>query len=556
MRRACPVTSNPLENPLYYLHNFQQVLAWLKLRYADVLSPEERSFIDDFSALAQPSQALLVRMIMRKGCHFRTSRLVYEEIGDTRAAVAPLVRLGWVDEQAPLTLEELFNLLQKAEILQVFRAQIEQPKARKSDWLAALAPLFDEPRSLGQWCPDLEDGACSLTVMALCDRLRLMFFGNLHQDWSEFVLADLGIFTYEKVEFRDDARALRSRADVEGFLYLEDCRQHFESGAALEEVLASIQAFASDNPWLQRRRAKLLFLLGQHCERLAEWPLAAAIYQACADPGARARLIRVFERSGDYPQALALAEAAALAPHNAAEQQQLLRLLPRLRRKLGGPATPRGGTQPTLRLDLSLPRVDPALSVEFHVQAHLHEEQAPVHYVENSLINSLFGLLCWPAIFAPLPGAFFHPFQRGPADLLSEDFHSRRAELFQACLAELDDGRYAQTIRQRYLDKWGVQSPFVFWGALDEELLEQALACLPAEHLKHWFERLLQDIKANRAGMPDLIQFWPQQKTYRMIEVKGPGDRLQDNQLRWLEFCRQHQMPVAVCYVQWAEQDG
>ncbi|MCP1478585.1 hypothetical protein J2Y88_000896 [Pseudomonas chlororaphis] len=550
------MTSNPLENPLYYLHNFQQVLAWLKLRYADVLSPEERSFIDDFSALAQPSQALLVRMIMRKGCHFRTSRLVYEEIGDTRAAVAPLVRLGWVDEQAPLTLEELFNLLQKAEILQVFRAQIEQPKARKSDWLAALAPLFDEPRSLGQWCPDLEDGACSLTVMALCDRLRLMFFGNLHQDWSEFVLADLGIFTYEKVEFRDDARALRSRADVEGFLYLEDCRQHFESGAALEEVLASIQAFASDNPWLQRRRAKLLFLLGQHCERLAEWPLAAAIYQACADPGARARLIRVFERSGDYPQALALAEAAALAPHNAAEQQQLLRLLPRLRRKLGGPATPRGGTQPTLRLDLSLPRVDPALSVEFHVQAHLHEEQAPVHYVENSLINSLFGLLCWPAIFAPLPGAFFHPFQRGPADLLSEDFHSRRAELFQACLAELDDGRYAQTIRQRYLDKWGVQSPFVFWGALDEELLEQALACLPAEHLKHWFERLLQDIKANRAGMPDLIQFWPQQKTYRMIEVKGPGDRLQDNQLRWLEFCRQHQMPVAVCYVQWAEQDG
>ncbi|WDH50690.1 VRR-NUC domain-containing protein [Pseudomonas chlororaphis] len=550
------MTSNPLENPLYYLHNFQQVLAWLKLRYADVLSPEERSFIDDFSALAQPSQALLVRMIMRKGCHFRTSRLVYEEIGDTRAAVAPLVRLGWVDEQAPLTLEELFNLLQKAEILQVFRAEIEQPKARKSDWLAALAPLFDEPRSLGQWCPDLEDGVCSLTVMALCDRLRLMFFGNLHQDWSEFVLADLGIFTYEKVEFRDDARALRSRADVEGFLYLEDCRQHFESGAALEEVLASIQAFASDNPWLQRRRAKLLFLLGQHCERLAEWPLAAAIYQACADPGARARLIRVFERSGDYPQALALAEAAVLAPHNAAEQQQLLRLLPRLRRKLGGPATPRGGTQPTLRLDLSLPRVDPALSVEFHVQAHLHEEQAPVHYVENSLINSLFGLLCWPAIFAPLPGAFFHPFQRGPADLLSEDFHSRRAELFQACLAELDDGRYAQTIRQRYLDKWGVQSPFVFWGALDEELLEQALACLPAEHLKHWFERLLQDIKANRAGMPDLIQFWPQQKTYRMIEVKGPGDRLQDNQLRWLEFCRQHQMPVAVCYVQWAEQDG
>ena len=37
-------------------------------------------------------------------------------------------------------------------------------------------------------------------------------------------------------------------------------------------------------------------------------------------------------------------------------------------------------------------------------------------------------------------------------------------------------------------------------------------------------------------------------------EVKGPGDRLQDNQLRWLQFCGEHQMPVTVCYVRWAEQ--
>jgi len=184
---------------------------------------------------------------------------------------------------------------------------------------------------------------------------------------------------------------------------------------------------------------------------------------------------------------------------------------------------------------------------------HLHQPQAPVHYVENSLINSLFGLLCWPAIFAPLPGAFFHPFQRGPVDLFSEDFHQRRSELFQACLAELDDGRYRQSIRQRFVAKWGLQSPFVFWGALSEELLDQALDCLPAEHLKHWFQRLLLDIKANRAGMPDLIQFWPEQKRYRMIEVKGPGDRLQDNQLRWLDFCHEHRMPVAVCYVQWQD---
>jgi len=54
--------------------------------------------------------------------------------------------------------------------------------------------------------------------------------------------------------------------------------------------------------------------------------------------------------------------------------------------------------------------------------------------------------------------------------------------------------------------------------------------------------------------MPDLIQFWPEERRYLMIEVKGPGDRLQDNQLRWLDFCARHQMPVQVCYVEWAGQ--
>ncbi len=48
-----------------------------------------------------------------------------------------------------------------------------------------------------------------------------------------------------------------------------------------------------------------------------------------------------------------------------------------------------------------------------------------------------------------------------------------------------------------------------------------------------------------------LIQFWPDEGRYRMIEVKGPGDRLQDNQLRWLEFCREHGLPVDVCHVRW-----
>ncbi|NUT74816.1 VRR-NUC domain-containing protein [Pseudomonas sp. C1C7] len=548
------MTANPLEDPFYYLNNFMQVLDWLEQRYGDVLAEEEQRFISDFNQLNRESRALLVRMVMRKGIHFRASKLQYVEIGDTLEAVKPLVALGWIDEQRPLPIEALCELLLKAEILQCLGHAIDQPKGKKTDWLPILSERFPEELSFQAWCPALNERLFSLTIMDLCDRLRFMFFGNLYQDWSEFVLADLGIFTYEKVEFCADSRGFRNREDVDAGMFLHLCQQAFIDGEPIDDIVERIGRLVLGNPWMQRRRDKLLFQMAQHCERIADFATALTLYRQCAYPGARVRLIRVLERCAEYERALDLATEVQQSAPSAAEQQQLLRMLPRLRRKLGGPAVKRAAQRQMERLDLLLPRIDPDLSVEFYVQAHLAEDSAPVHYVENSLINSLFGLLCWPAIFAPLPGAFFHPFQRGPVDLLNEDFQERRAQLFQACLDQLDDGRYLHTIRQCYAEKWGVQSPFVFWGALDETLLEQALDCLPAEHLKHWFNRLLLDIKANRAGMPDLIQFWPQQKTYRMIEVKGPGDRLQDNQLRWLEFCHEHGMPIAVCYVQWAEQ--
>ena len=97
------------------------------------------------------------------------------------------------------------------------------------------------------------------------------------------------------------------------------------------------------------------------------------------------------------------------------------------------------------------------------------------------------------------------------------------------------------------------------WAIVDEPLVELALTCIPAVHLRLCFERLLGDLKANRAGLPDLIQFMPDapvgEPRYRMIEVKGPGDRLQDNQRRWLTFFHRHAMPVAVCYVSWSTGD-
>ncbi|MDO9624067.1 MAG: VRR-NUC domain-containing protein [Pseudomonas sp.] len=540
-----------LDPSLYYLSNFHKALAWLRERHHDLLLAEEQAFLQRFGELALPSQALLVRMIMRKGRHFRASKLAYVEIGCPQQAARPLLDAGWIRHDAELALAELFELLRKEELLDTFDARAHKT-LKKPELLAQLAAEHNEARSFAAWCPRLDEHIYSVAIDPLCERLRLMFFGNLQQDWSEFVLADLGIFRYEPVALSADSRVFRQREEVDCYLALQRCRERGEAGEPVAEVLQQIAALDCSTAFLSMRRAKLLFRLGQHMERAGELEHALTCYAECQFAGARLRRIRMLERLGRTAEAHSLASQAAAAVENEAEAQGLERMLPRLSRQLGLTPPPKPKPPAPARLDLCLPR-PVAQSVEYAVKLHLSEPDAPVHYVENSLICSLFGLLCWPAIFAPLPGAFFHPFQSRPLDLLSADFRARRAELFSACLAQLDSDAYKEVIRQTYTDKYGIQSPFVFWAALDRELLDQALDCLPVAHLRAWFLRLLDDIKANRAGMPDLIQFWPAQQRYRMIEVKGPGDRLQDNQRRWLAFCAEHGMPVDVCYVQWAD---
>jgi hypothetical protein len=542
-----------LENPFYYLENFLRVTQWISERYDDLLTDDERAFLAGFTALPQASQALLVRMVMRKGEVFRASKLRYEEIGSTQEAALPLLAHGWIDDQALLSLDQLFAVLTKAEIAEAFRAYLPNTTARKTEQLEALRPHFSEARPFADWHPASDDCVYHVLINPICDRLKLMFFGNCHQDWTEFVLSDLGIYRYEKVEFSASSRGFKRREDVDLYLHLHRCRERFEQGALSSDILEDVRASIIDNDWLEGRRAKLLFQIAQHQERSGALSDALALYTTCACPGARMRAVRVMERLQHFEGAFALAKCAAHMPESEAEKQQLARVLPRLHRKLGLPPIMPRPAPSVRRIDLALPPPDTTYSVERLAAEQLAHNDSPVYYVENTLINSLFGLLCWEAVFAAVPGAFFHPFHTGPADLHSADFHVRRKREFADCLSQLDSDRYISTINRHFAEKNGIQSPFVTWSVLSEELKEFALACIPAAHLKQWFAHILQDIKSNRTGFPDLIQFWPREQSYRMIEVKGPGDRLQDSQLRWLDYCAERGMPVSVCYVQWME---
>jgi hypothetical protein len=231
------------------------------------------------------------------------------------------------------------------------------------------------------------------------------------------------VFQYERVALEPSSRAFAGRDDVDVFLTVYAWRERLDASAStggtlpLETMIREIEILTCGQHWLDDRRHKLLYRIGQYCERQRDWTLALASYANCQYPGGRHRRMCVLEQCGRDSEALGLVLCAHHAPESEEEAQRLRRMLPHLRRKLGlanesvcKPAVPE-------RRDLVLARPCEPVLIEIAVRDALGQPgecAVSVYYVENALLDSLFGLLCWDAIFAGVPGAFTIRFSAVP----------------------------------------------------------------------------------------------------------------------------------------------
>ncbi|NRQ02734.1 VRR-NUC domain-containing protein [Marinobacterium sp. xm-d-530] len=546
------ITSAELTNPLYYLQNAQTLIDWVVKVYQDLLTEEELDRLSQFQSLSEPAKALLIRMVMRSQSQFLMRHIDhYQEIIEpTEALIDSLVSAKLIALNQPLSVQECFKLLNRQELLMLHNQLSSKPLSKSS----SKQTLYDSlqrsstaPLPLHQHLPLLGD-----TLHLLCDplfeRLKLMFFGNLHQSWSEFVVTELGYFKYEPVELSLESRAFHRREDLDQYIELE----HLLTGDSLlsiEERVLATQRIEPISSWLAGRKDRVLYLLARELER-EDQTEALRVYQQLSIQDAHIRELRLLERLGKLEECHE--RTRLLQQENPTPLTQLAyqRLLKRSSKKLGveySASTLLAPPQQRLTLD----QIE-GVSVERQVAEHLTSENSHSHYVENHLINGLFGLLFWDVIYAPVPGAFFNPFQSRPADLYRSNFKERRYPLITEAMIQIETGQYRETIRQRFREKQGITNSFIHWSVLTEELVERALNFIPADHLKRIFERLLMDIRTHRSGLPDLIRFNSDDESYELIEVKGPGDRIQDNQKLWLDFFVRHDIPCSVYWIEWS----
>ncbi len=557
---AAATPATPELPPHYYRDNFARLLDTVESQYGDLLSADELHFLGAWRELDRPAQCLYVRLVSRVGPWFREARLDYAEIGPCAPALDQLLAAGLLIEASELDSQALGQLCTRQELMRAFALA----PGRKDDLLRQIEARGDSELAL---CTTLAalDGArivapAGLEVVAL---FELLFFGNRRQGLTDFVLSDLGVARYYPYRLDRSQRLFSCREAVEEYLLFAGMAdlwwQCVEAGGeavgqeqapALSELARLLAAAPASHPSSARRRDRLCNRLARQLEREGEEDLALQLYQQSATHPARERAARVLERLGREAEALGLVETALAQPLCEEERDAMARIEYRLRRRLDLPRTRRQRDNFSL-LDLQLPTGDER--VELAAAARLASQWQSVHYVENALMNTLFGLAFWEEIFAALPGAFANPFQAAPLDMYEKAFCERREAALEARLQALAGGDLPGELLHACRKYRDYQCRWTDWRRVDEALVAAATAVIPPAHLIAIWRRMLFDPGENRRGFPDLLALGDGPGDYCMIEVKSPGDKLQESQKRWLRFFAGQGIPAAVAQVSWRD---
>ena len=226
-----------------------------------------------------------------------------------------------------------------------------------------------------------------------------------------------------------------------------------------------------------------------------------------------------------------------------------------------------------------------ALSVEAAAIQHyvLHEGWGRGLHCENGIFASLFALLLWEALFfAPgggggggggggddassssedasaAPPLFGCPpgLADAPLDLRAAPgaFFARRRRLLEPLLARIGDGEAPAMLEAAHGAHRGKLCVGVEWERHELPTLQLAARALGGRVVEAVCRHLAHDYASYCHGAPDLMLLDAAASPPRakLVEVKGPGDRLRDMQLVWIDVLLRAGADVAVCYVAAAE---
>ncbi len=513
--------------PDYYARNVGQLFDDVARRHGDLLDDREWALIQGFWRVGVPARRLFARLVSRSRPWLRLDSLRYREVGDVAAALDELCEAGLAVLRPAAPAEALLGLLTRAEL----RASFPRVHGRtKADWIASCVARYPDTAIRARlatrhpWV-GLADRAAFAACLAL-------FFGGDHRDLSTFVMQDLGMVRYENYPLGPHTRAFVGRDQLARYLLcrrLSSWSKRLDEFPALAAPIRRILQPAPRSRLEQRARDRILNRLGQWHERRGELAEALACYAPSTSHPARERRARLLRRLGDETAVAEVLEEMRADPWAPEEEDFAARFARSPERRLRA------------ALEISECRLRDATppAIEAHALALLTANGGCGWHLENLLPLGLAGLLFWDVVFAPVPGAFSHPFQTGPRDLFWPDFvRARRARLAARARQLAIPGAVAAELRATCRAKRGVANALVHWSAISDALIDALLANVPHEIIAELATRTLFDLPRARTGFPDLLVIYGR-NVWEVVEVKGPNDQLQPAQRVWLTRLRE-----------------
>lgn len=142
--------------------------------------------------------------------------------------------------------------------------------------------------------------------------------------------------------------------------------------------------------------------------------------------------------------------------------------------------------------------------------------------------------------------------QNAPLDLGTDSFYTVRKSSIESHLQQIHDGMAEEFLVKSWETHFGTRCRGVNWDRHSLDEIRAAVACVGGPCLASLCRHLAQDYHSWSSGMPDLL-LWRFHGVYsgeaKLVEVKGPRDRLSEQQRAWLLLLMDCGFTVEVCKV-------
>ena len=529
--------------PKYYHENFNYLLSFVDDKYKEILNENERLFLEKYHQLSEDEQCLFIRFCNRKGNLFNEKTLKYPEINSIPDCLENLRKNKFIiefgDEHVGFV-SELLSFLKKEEVLKIFEEPLlkSAKKLSKSDLISLVLETYTHQKITTFFANETPILKVNFEIETAF--IKYLFFGNRYSDMSEFVMRDLGIMQYEKIEEDQFIARFTTRLEAEDRWQVSIYRESFEELKEFEQPKEVFNWFMTilENtkniseialPSLEKLKIRVATFL----EKNKEYDKALQIFNLATCPPSRERVVRILIKKNLIPEAIAAAELILENPKNADEHFFATDNLNKLKLKI------------TKSRKSTTEKLDTANEISISMGYKYRVELGTMHYfmaegyhtafTENHLWRALFGLVFWDIIFDPSLVAFHHPLQKRPSDLYLPDFFEKKQTYILAQLNQFETAiDLINFVANKYNEKLNITNPFVVW--LDEiwDLVRVLIEKIELSKLKIVLTEMAKNLNENTRGFPDLM-IWKGNEL-EFIEVKSPTDSLSNQQLYWLHF--------------------